>query len=84
MTYSGAQYIDFTRVFFYVQNAKCFYVTCIHVICLRKVQQSAPVLQKITAAQQAYVQIFFTEFHQDQTSDIESTGRNLFTIFTEV
>jgi len=48
------------------------------------VQQSATVLRKFTAAQQPYVQIFCTELHQDQTSNIESTGRDIFTVLGEV
>jgi len=55
-----------------------------HVICLRKVRQSATVLQKFTAAQQPYVQIFCTELHQDRTSNTESMGRNMFTVLSEV
>jgi len=48
------------------------------------VQQSATVLCKFTAAQQPHVQIFSTELHQDQTSNTENTGRNMFTVLSEV
>ena len=76
------------------QGAYCFlnilrcHGTCLRITAFKLIKGIRPTLRrfftKVADAQQDKVQTCYTEFHQNKTTNVESTDRNLFTPASQV